>query len=162
MGCLLLHFKQGKGQSVNRFRGSSERADHTQVAGIVAGLVRLPREELNPQAGKFPIYLPFRLQFFWLSYILYIFFPTITRHIIESLMTKPTKWPVRPAKTQISLGIRRVWTESTILLTVLYSIHFLSHHHQAHNWEPHDKTKKMTCAPSEDSDQSLNRVALNG
>ena len=25
------------------------------------------------------------------------------------LMTKPTKWPVRPAKTQISLGIRPVW-----------------------------------------------------
>ena len=26
-------------------------------------------------------------------------------------MTKPTKWPVRPAKTQISLGIRPVWSE---------------------------------------------------
>ena len=24
-------------------------------------------------------------------------------------MTKPTKWPARPAKTQISLGIRPVW-----------------------------------------------------
>ena len=26
--------------------------------------------------------------------------------------TKPTKWPLRPAKTQISLGIRPLWSES--------------------------------------------------
>ena len=30
------------------------------------------------------------------------------------LMTKPTKWPVRPAKTQISLGICPVWSESLL------------------------------------------------
>ena len=29
-------------------------------------------------------------------------------------MTKPTKWPVRPAKTQISLGICPVWSESSL------------------------------------------------
>ena len=29
-------------------------------------------------------------------------------------MTKPTKWPVSPAKTQISLGIRPVWSESSL------------------------------------------------
>ena len=29
-------------------------------------------------------------------------------------MTKPTKWYVRPAKTQISLGIRPVWSESSL------------------------------------------------
>ena len=29
-------------------------------------------------------------------------------------MTKPTKWPVRPAKTQISLGIRPVWSKSSM------------------------------------------------
>ena len=29
-------------------------------------------------------------------------------------MTKPTKWPVRPGKTQISLGIRPVWSESSL------------------------------------------------
>ena len=29
-------------------------------------------------------------------------------------MTKPTKWFVRPAKTQISLGIRPVWSESSL------------------------------------------------
>ena len=28
---------------------------------------------------------------------------------MSRLMTKPTKWHVRPAKTQISLGIRPVW-----------------------------------------------------
>ena len=28
-------------------------------------------------------------------------------------MTKPTKWHVRPAKTQISMGIRPVWSESS-------------------------------------------------
>ena len=29
-------------------------------------------------------------------------------------VTKPTKWHVRPAKTQISLGIRSVWPESSL------------------------------------------------
>ena len=29
-------------------------------------------------------------------------------------MTKLTKWPVRPAKTQISLGIRPLWSESSL------------------------------------------------
>ena len=30
------------------------------------------------------------------------------------LKTKPTKWHVRPAKTQISLGIRLVWPEYSL------------------------------------------------
>ena len=29
-------------------------------------------------------------------------------------MIKPTKWLVRPAKTEISLGIRPVWSESSL------------------------------------------------
>ena len=33
---------------------------------------------------------------------------------ISRLVTKPTKWHVRPAKTQISLGIRPVWSESSL------------------------------------------------
>ena len=33
---------------------------------------------------------------------------------ISRRMTKPTKWPLRPAKTQISLGIRPVWSESSL------------------------------------------------
>ena len=32
---------------------------------------------------------------------------------VSHLMTKPTKWPLRPAKTQISLGIRLVWSKSS-------------------------------------------------
>ena len=33
---------------------------------------------------------------------------------MSRLKTKPTKWSVRPAKTQISLGIRPVWSESSL------------------------------------------------
>ena len=33
---------------------------------------------------------------------------------MSCLMTKPAKWDVCPAKTQISLGIRPVWSESTL------------------------------------------------
>ena len=33
---------------------------------------------------------------------------------MSRLMTKPTKCHVRPAKTQISLGIRPVWSESSL------------------------------------------------
>ena len=41
--------------------------------------------------------------------------PTITWTLMRlgRLTTKPTKWHVRPAKTQISLGIRPVWSESS-------------------------------------------------
>ena len=35
-------------------------------------------------------------------------------HDLRRLMTKPTKWHVRPAKTQISLGIRQVCSESSL------------------------------------------------
>ena len=33
---------------------------------------------------------------------------------MSRLMTKPTKWHVRPAKTLISLGIHPVWSESSL------------------------------------------------
>ena len=33
-------------------------------------------------------------------------------HNLSRSTTKPTKWPVRPEKTQISLGICPVWSES--------------------------------------------------
>ena len=33
---------------------------------------------------------------------------------MSRLMSKPTKWHVRPAKTHISLGIRPVWSESSL------------------------------------------------
>ena len=38
---------------------------------------------------------------------------TLQKHL-SHLMTKPTKWHVHPAKTQISLGIRPVWSESSL------------------------------------------------
>ena len=51
--------------------------------------------------------------------------PSVTVYIIKMcitevksdlsrLMSKPAKWSVRPAKTQISLGIRPVWSESSL------------------------------------------------
>ena len=39
---------------------------------------------------------------------------TIPEHDMSCVMTKPTKWHVRPAKTQISLGIHPVWSESSL------------------------------------------------
>ena len=49
------------------------------------------------------------------------FFPDIifqpvkrNKNEISHLMTKPTKWHVRPAKTQFSLGICPVWSESSL------------------------------------------------
>ena len=33
---------------------------------------------------------------------------------LSHCMTKPTKWHVRPIKTQISLGMRPVWSESSL------------------------------------------------
>ena len=38
--------------------------------------------------------------------------PMLLWRNMSCLTTKPTKWHVRPAKTQISLGIRPVWSES--------------------------------------------------
>ena len=35
-------------------------------------------------------------------------------HYLSHRMSKPTKWPVRLAKTKISLGIRPVWPESPL------------------------------------------------
>ena len=40
---------------------------------------------------------------------------TVLVHLyLSHLMTKPTKWHVCPAKTQISLGIRPVWSKSSL------------------------------------------------
>ena len=35
-------------------------------------------------------------------------------HDVSRIVTKPTKWHVRPAKTQISMGIRPVWSEYSL------------------------------------------------
>ena len=50
-------------------------------------------------------------------------------------MTKPTKWPLHPAKTQISLGVHLYWSES------LLSAHLV------------DQDPRFLHADSEDSDQ---------
>ena len=42
-----------------------------------------------------------------------ILLPWFTVHL-SRFMTKPTKWHMRPAKTQISLDIRPVWSESSL------------------------------------------------
>ena len=49
---------------------------------------------------------------------------------------KPTKWPVRPAKTQLSLDIRPVWSESSLCAQCVA------------------KDPRFLHADSEDSDQS--------
>ena len=60
-----------------------------------------------------------------------------SRHEMSRHMTKPTKYgAVRPAKTQISLGIRPVWSESSLCVL----------------WVAKDPT--FLHADSEDSDQT--------
>ena len=58
---------------------------------------------------------------------------------LSRLTTKPTKWPVRPAKTQISLGICPVWSEC--LLSAWKKLGSLATH-WAHN-EDSDQTGRM-------------------
>ena len=59
-------------------------------------------------------------------------------------MTKPTKWHVRPAKTQTSLGIRPVWSESS--LPAWRKIRSLATH-WTHS-EDSDQTGRMPNPPS--------------
>ena len=61
---------------------------------------------------------------------------------ITHLMTKPTKWHVRPAKTQISLGIHPVWSESSL------STHWVA------------KDPSFLHTDSEDSDQTGRKLSL--
>ena len=58
---------------------------------------------------------------------------------LSRLMTKPTTWHMRPAKTQISLGIRPVWSES--LLSAWKKLESLATH-WVHN-EDSDQTGRM-------------------
>ena len=51
----------------------------------------------------------------WLFLRSYVCFSCISpAKLVSCHMTNPTKWPVRPAKTQISLGICPVWSESLL------------------------------------------------
>ena len=47
---------------------------------------------------------------------------TVILLYLSRLTTKPTKWHVRPAKTQINLGIRPVWSESSLSTWGLLSL----------------------------------------
>ena len=63
-------------------------------------------------------------------------FHNLKDYKMSRLMTKPTKWPLRPAKTQISLGTRQVWSESWLCAPRI------------------DKDPMLLHADSEDSDQT--------
>ena len=58
-------------------------------------------------------------------------------------MTKPTKWPMRPAKTQISLGIRPVWSES--LLSTLSAQQRLIRLHGCPDWSDFSLGAQSLC-----------------
>ena len=60
-----------------------------------------------------------------------------TERYLSRSTTKPTKWHMRPAKTQISLGIRPVWSESSLCAQWI------------------SKDPMCLHADSEDSDQTL-------
>ena len=96
-------------------------------------------------------------------------------------MTKPTKWHVRPAKTQISLGIRSVWSEFSLWVQWVAKdpsfLHADSKDSDQTEWMPrlnlvfagrtcrfvgffmclpvHDKTYNKTCVTSKDSVQPV-------
>ena len=59
---------------------------------------------------------------------------------MNRLMIKPTKWPLRPAKTQISLGIHPVWSAESSLSA--WSNIWSSATHWAH-CEDSDQTGRM-------------------
>ena len=44
----------------------------------------------------------------------YMVLESCTAPYMSRIMTNPTKWHMRPAKTQISLGIRPDWSESSL------------------------------------------------
>ena len=50
---------------------------------------------------------------FWEAYCS-VCWHCISKNHLSCLLTKPTKWHVRPAKTQISMGIRPVWSKSSL------------------------------------------------
>ena len=45
-------------------------------------------------------------------------------YILSRLMTKPTKWHVRPVKTQISLGIRPVWSVFAVRMKTAWVLNY--------------------------------------
>ena len=73
---------------------------------------------------------------------------------------KTNKVTVRPAKTQIRMGIRPVWSESS--LSARWKLGSLATYwvHSEDSDQPHDKTNNVACAPSEDSDEPGHPLSL--
>ena len=67
-------------------------------------------------SGRTALFVGFVVMWLKLNNICHIWIRwTFSIHHCWSVsMTKPTKWPVRPSKTQISLGMRPVWSESSL------------------------------------------------
>ena len=77
------------------------------------------------------------------------------KYSMSQRTTKPTKWYVRPMKTQISLGICLVWSESSLCAQwVAKDLNFL--HADSKDWSDwadaglgaHDILKVLSCAGS--------------
>ena len=75
------------------------------------------------------------------AYPAHLYLTSLLDRHMSCLMTKPAKWYVRPLETQISLGVRPVWSES--LLSTWWSTGS-SATHWAH-WEDSDQTGQMPC-----------------
>ena len=90
-----------------------EPSEDSDQPGHPPGLIRklcLPEDALGPQ-------LPIEC-LGWsespLSAQVILLDLSCSRSYLSHLMTKPTKWHVRPTKTPISLGICLVWSESSL------------------------------------------------
>ena len=57
---------------------------------------------------------------------------------MSRLLTKPTKWHVRPAKTQISLGIRPVWSVFAVCMKKAWADLSLRWAHMPFCWFCHE------------------------
>ena len=66
---------------------------------------------LGTQSSHFVGFVMWRLTFIFFSKV---FSTTGSSKYDSCSTTKPTKWSVHPAKTQISLGISPVWSESSL------------------------------------------------
>ena len=76
--------------------------------------IYFPHNEALSFAGAFDILYQYTIRGRSVIATPFCLFKVNSIEEMTRLMTKPTKWHVRPAKTQISLGIRPVWSESSL------------------------------------------------
>ena len=90
----------------------------SEGSGETARMRRLAWTFATRIGDKYQIYLTRSNSYHWYWMLLFLKFWSQTASILGNqlgrLMTKQTKWYVCPAKTQISLGIRTVWSESSL------------------------------------------------